>query len=177
MYDARPTVKAGIRMCQPMTQANCNRERITGSRSMVTVLRGDVPKLSLGRWGWIIRAKPYFHTHHRMLARQHLPHDAGQEAAGRLALPERPVGRIPSASQHSEHRDHYGPKHAEFVASFRQCPNIADLKMSAPQHRHQQIRRSEQGNRAREESQCESDSANELDRSGECNLYGGHRKP
>ena len=34
MKAARPTVKAGSRMCQPMTQANCNRDRKTGSRSI-----------------------------------------------------------------------------------------------------------------------------------------------
>src|SRR5258708_7837557 len=82
-----------------------------------------------------------------------------------------------TAAQHREHRDHCGPEHAEFVAPFRQCPYIADLKMSAQQHRYQQIHRSEQGNGAREESQCESDGGNELDRSGECNLCGGHGNP
>ena len=63
---------------------------------------------------------------------------------------------------------HGHPDH--FLAPIRQRPHIADLKMSAPQHRHQQIHRSEQGNGAREESQCESDGGNELDRSGEYNL-------
>src|SRR6266403_2579594 len=104
------------------------------------------------------------------LARQDLPYDTGQETAGELAPPQYPVGRIRPAAQHSEHRDHCGPKHAEFVAPIRQRPYIADLKMSAQQHRHQQIHRSEQGNGAGEESQCESDGANELDRSGERNL-------
>src|SRR6185312_9342963 len=33
-----PTVKAGMRMCQPMSQANCRRDRRTGSRSMTTSL-------------------------------------------------------------------------------------------------------------------------------------------
>src|SRR6266446_7659930 len=108
------------------------------------------------------------------LARQDLPYDTGQEAASRLAPPQLPVCRIPAAAQHSEHRDHCRPKHAEFVAPFWQRPYIADLKMSAQQHRHQQIHRSEQGNGAREESQCESDGGNELDRSGECNLH--HRQ-
>src|SRR5215813_756882 len=30
-----PTVKAGNRICQPITQANCRRDSRTGSRSMV----------------------------------------------------------------------------------------------------------------------------------------------
>src|SRR6266403_1019787 len=109
------------------------------------------------------------------LARQDLPYDTGQEAASRLAPPQLPVCRIRPAAQHSEHRDHCGPKHAEFVASFRQRPYIADLKMSAQLHRHQQIHRSEQGNRAREETQSEADRANELDRPGECDLHGRQR--
>src|SRR5215471_8588638 len=33
-----PTVKAGNRMCQPITQANCRRDSRTGSRSMVDLL-------------------------------------------------------------------------------------------------------------------------------------------
>src|SRR5215470_1886919 len=33
-----PTVKAGNRMCQPITQANCRRDNRTGSRSMVDPL-------------------------------------------------------------------------------------------------------------------------------------------
>src|SRR5258708_23054340 len=93
------------------------------------------------------------------------------------ALPHDAVDRMRSATDHREHRDHGGPKHAEFVTAFRQRPYIADLKMSAPQHRHQQIHRSEQGNGAREESQREADGANELDRSAQYNLCGGHMKP
>ena len=34
MNAANPTVMAGNRMCQPMTQANCNRDRNTGSKSV-----------------------------------------------------------------------------------------------------------------------------------------------
>src|SRR5262249_60738496 len=34
MNDAAPTVNAGNRMCQPITQANWTRERRTGSRSI-----------------------------------------------------------------------------------------------------------------------------------------------
>src|SRR5215467_14449759 len=33
-----PTVKAGNRICQPITQANCRRDSRTGSRSMVGLL-------------------------------------------------------------------------------------------------------------------------------------------
>src|SRR5262245_79986 len=33
-----PTVKAGNRICQPITQANCRRDSRTGSRSMVDLL-------------------------------------------------------------------------------------------------------------------------------------------
>src|SRR5215467_15079307 len=33
-----PTVKAGNRICQPITQANCRRDSRTGSRSMVDPL-------------------------------------------------------------------------------------------------------------------------------------------
>src|SRR5215471_7663531 len=33
-----PTVKAGNRICQPITQANCSRDSRTGSRSMVDLL-------------------------------------------------------------------------------------------------------------------------------------------
>src|SRR5262249_15615021 len=36
MNDAAPTLNAGIRMCQAITQANCTRERRTGSRSICT---------------------------------------------------------------------------------------------------------------------------------------------
>src|SRR5690348_10117972 len=35
IYDARPTVNAGSRMCQPITQAHCMRDRMTGSRCML----------------------------------------------------------------------------------------------------------------------------------------------
>jgi hypothetical protein len=31
MKEASPIVNAGSRMCQPITQANCRRERISGS--------------------------------------------------------------------------------------------------------------------------------------------------
>ena len=34
MNAAAPTVNAGSRMCQPITQANCNRDRKTGSKSI-----------------------------------------------------------------------------------------------------------------------------------------------
>src|SRR5262249_49856465 len=34
MKEASPTVKAGRRMCQPMTQANCKRDKMTGSKSI-----------------------------------------------------------------------------------------------------------------------------------------------
>src|SRR6266404_2584077 len=85
--------------------------------------------------------------------------------------------RVPAAAQHSEYGDHRGPKHAEFVATLRQCPHVTDLKMSAQQHRHQQIHRSEQGHGAGEKSQCEANGGNEFDQSGECNLYGGHIDP
>ena len=37
MKAASPTVKAGSRMCQPMTQANCNRDRKTGSKSIANL--------------------------------------------------------------------------------------------------------------------------------------------
>src|SRR6266446_4482726 len=84
-----------------------------------------------------------------------------------IALRYGVVDRERSAAEHREHRDHNGPKHAEFVATFRQRPYIADVKMSAPQHRHQQIHRSEQCNGACDESQYEADRADELDRSGE----------
>jgi hypothetical protein len=33
-----PTVKAGMRMCHPISQANWKRDRRTGSRSMTTSL-------------------------------------------------------------------------------------------------------------------------------------------
>ena len=36
MYEARPTVKAGSRMCHAMTQANCRRDRNSGSESMLS---------------------------------------------------------------------------------------------------------------------------------------------
>jgi hypothetical protein len=38
-------VKAGMRMCQPITQANWKRDRRTGSRSMTTSL---VPSHGIG---------------------------------------------------------------------------------------------------------------------------------
>src|SRR5258708_18601050 len=91
------------------------------------------------------------------LAPQALPYDTGQEAASRLAPPQLPVCRIRPAAQHSEHRDHCGPKDAEFVAPIRQRPYVADLTMSAHQHRHQQLHRSEQGNGAGEAFECEPD--------------------
>src|SRR5882757_3171964 len=34
MYDAIPMVKAGSRMCQTMTQANCKRDRVVASNFM-----------------------------------------------------------------------------------------------------------------------------------------------
>ena len=34
MNAAAPTVNAGSRMCQPITRANCNRDRKTGSNSI-----------------------------------------------------------------------------------------------------------------------------------------------
>jgi hypothetical protein len=109
------------------------------------------------------------------LARQNLPQDTGQKPAGRLAFPELTVDRIPAASQRGEHGNHDSPKHPEFVAAFRQRPYVADLKMSAQVHRHQQIHRSEQGNGAREESQSESNGGNQFDRSRECDLRGGQQ--
>jgi len=49
-----------------------------------------------------------------------------------IALPYLIVDRQRSAAAHCEHGDHHGPKHAEFVTAFRQCPYITDLKMAAP---------------------------------------------
>jgi hypothetical protein len=37
MKEASPTVKAGSRMCQPITQAHCRRDRNSGSKCMLGV--------------------------------------------------------------------------------------------------------------------------------------------
>src|SRR5712672_3560673 len=97
------------------------------------------------------------------LIRQDLPYEAGYEAAGGLAPPKFAVHRIPPAPQHSEHCDHYSPKDSEFVTSIRQRPYVADLKMPAQEHGHQQIHRSEQGDGACEETHSEPNRANEFD--------------
>ena len=36
MYEAKPTVKAGSRICHAITQTNCSRDRNSGSESMVS---------------------------------------------------------------------------------------------------------------------------------------------
>src|SRR5262245_15649924 len=52
--EAMPTVKTGTRMCHPISQANWNRNRGTGSRSMTTS-RNQVRTADLDP-GWIGRA-------------------------------------------------------------------------------------------------------------------------
>ena len=36
MYEAKPTVKAGRRICHAITQTNCSRDRNSGSESILT---------------------------------------------------------------------------------------------------------------------------------------------
>ena len=36
MYEAKPTVKAGRRICHAITQTNCSRDRNSGSESMLS---------------------------------------------------------------------------------------------------------------------------------------------
>src|SRR5581483_1753322 len=55
MYEAMPTVKAGSTMCQPMTQANCRRDRISGSSVIPGSLAGAASGQELRPCGNVVR--------------------------------------------------------------------------------------------------------------------------
>src|SRR5437899_5222856 len=106
------------------------------------------------------------------LARQDFSYDSWQETPRRFALPELAISRILPAARDDKHSNYRRPEQAEFVTSSRKCPHIADVKMAAPQHRHQQVDRCEQGNGAREETQNKAYCGYQLDRAGEQYLQG-----
>src|SRR3954447_11637868 len=58
MYAAAPTVNAGSRICQPITQANCRRDRNIGSKSILCGSNGLTASASKANLGAHPRRRP-----------------------------------------------------------------------------------------------------------------------